>query len=225
MGVVGSKSGVGEIKDTEGIRDWSRYFGDVHPLRVVFIGHNPSEASWNDAAPYAHPTNWFWRLVKECGVIPPALCAAEKHRRLPGEAGVGFIDLFVTSGSDSSLVRKDALRKKNKQDDGWRDEFLARLKRGNGGVGPVALVCVSKVVAKKLLVDWDGGRCSYGFVGYGAEWRLIGAEKSEVWVLPSTSGRAQLKREERLAPFRQLADRLAREPPWEPPSHEEPVRE
>lgn len=211
---TGSKSRARETENGEELRDWSRYFGNMHPLRVVFVGHNPSEASWDEAAPYAHATNWFWRLVKESGLVPASLCSAEKHRMLPGEIGVGFIDLFVTSGSDASLVRKDTMRKRQKQDDEWRKEFLGRLRSGNGGVGPVVLACVSKVVAKKLLVGWGKEKGGYGFVGYGSEWELAGAEKSEVWVLPSTSGRAQLKRDERVAPFCQLAARLAKESPW-----------
>lgn len=194
-------------------RDWSHHFGERHPLRVIFVGHNPSTKSWAERAPYAHPTNKFWRLLKESSIIPPELCIPSSYMRLSSLFGVGFIDLFVTCGSDASKIGNDVIKRKDKnpERDECRMEFIHRLNKATGNKGPVILACVSKVVAKKLLQGWKG---DFGFVGYGPQWKLTGCDETEVWVLPSTSGRAVLSWEDRIAPFHQLSKRLANEPPW-----------
>lgn len=187
-------------------RDWSRNLTTEKPLQLIFIGHNPSDKSWDLCAPYAHVTNRFWPLLKETDLVPPHLCMPSAHAELPRATGIGFVDLFVTGGSDASLVRPDATRV-----DDWRAAFLNRVVDGTAGKPPVVLACLSKIVAKKLLKGWNG---DFGSAGHGRDWQLAGLEESEVWVLPSTSGRAGMTWEKRLAPFRQLADRLAEEGKW-----------
>lgn len=187
-------------------RDFSNYLGHRHPLRIIFVGHNPSSKSWEVAAPYAHPTNKFWRLLRDSQLADPALCNAPAFSQLPEAAGIGFIDLFVESGSDAAVIGKHAAK-----DPVWRRQFLNRLCNATDGVPPQVLCCVSKVVAKKLLNGWMG---DYGPVGVGSDWQLEGCEQSEIWVLPSTSGRAVLSWEQRLAPFKELAEKFRNELPW-----------
>lgn len=194
-----------ESDDT--LRDFSRYLGDKHPLRIIFVGHNPSDKSWEIAAPYAHPTNKFWRLLRDAQLAPPHLCKASEYKQLPRECGIGFIDLFVTSGSDASKIGRDALKQVD-----WKQNFFTRLTSGTGGVDPLIICCVSKIVATKLLSGWKG---EFGKVGTGRDWNLQGAETSEVWVLPSSSGRAGLTWEARLNPFKQLKARTATFGAWE----------
>lgn len=187
-------------------RDFSNYLGPRHPLRVIFVGHNPSDVSWECAAPYAHGSNRFWKLLNESNLAPADLCEPRYFSRLPDEVGIGFIDLFVTSGSDASLVGKGA-----EKSDEWRKEFLMRLEKGTKGTPPNILCCLSKIVAKKLLRGWNG---AYGFAGQGKDWDLEGADDCEVWVLPSTSGRAGLKWEQRLKPFQELSKKVHQTGPW-----------
>lgn len=187
-------------------RDWSQDLNVSKPLRVIFIGHNPSTQSWETCAPYAHPSNRFWNLLARAEIAPPQSCKPKLHKTFPTRHGIGFIDLFVTSGSDASQVRPNAHRETE-----WRVDFQTRLAHGTCGNPPTVLACVSKIVAKKLQPGWKG---AFGPVGTGREWSLQGFEDSEIWVLPSSSGRAPMTWEARLAPYQRLADRLAREPAW-----------
>ncbi len=34
------------------------------PLRVAFVGHNPSDHAWSTGHYYSNPSNWFWRILK-----------------------------------------------------------------------------------------------------------------------------------------------------------------
>lgn len=188
------------------LRDWTRHLCRTRPLHAIFIGHNPSDQSWALKQPYAHSTNSFYRLLRDARLAPPQLCDPAHHARLPAEAGLGFADLFVVPGSDASLIQADAAGR-----DAWRVAFVKRVVEAVGPNLPAVLCCVSKVVAKKLLVGWQG---DFGKVGVGEDWGLDGLERVEVWVLPSSSGRAGMKWEKRLAPFQKLRERLEEEPGW-----------
>lgn len=183
-------------------RDFSHFLGDQHPLRVIFIGHNPSEKSWAEAAPYAHKSNRFWILLKDSGMVDAELAEPRHFTKLPAAVGIGFADLFVTSGSDASKINHE-------EGASLRRDVMGRLISGTGGVLPKIICCVSKIVAKKLLDRWSG---DYGRAGTGKDWGLEESSTSEIWVLPSTSGRAGLTREQRLKPFQELAQYIARTP-------------
>ena len=45
-------------------RDWSEHLRQVDEgQRVIFVGHNPSVESWKQCIPYAHRSNWFWKVM------------------------------------------------------------------------------------------------------------------------------------------------------------------
>lgn len=190
-------------------RDWVNYLGHEHPLRVLFVGHNPSDRSWDVCAPYAHGSNKFWKLLAESALVPETLSSPSKFTELPVALGLGFVDLFVTRGSDARVVERRA-----RKDAGWRGGFVQRVLAGTAGRPPKILACVSKIVAQQLLLKWKG---DYGPVGLGSQWNLAGLEQVQFWVLPSTSARAVLSHESRLAPFVALKQHLDRELPWDPP--------
>lgn len=198
--------------DDSALRDWINYAGRKHPLRVVFVGHNPSDRSWDVCAPYAHSSNRFWKLLGESGLVEEGLSRATMFAKLPDLMGLGFVDLFVTRGSDAKVVEQNA-----RKDTGWRDRFIQRVRDGTHGRPPRILACVSKTVAQQLLPKWKG---DFGPAGFGREWNLPGLEQVQIWVLPSTSARAVLSHENRLAPFVALKRHLDLEPPWNPSSHE-----
>lgn len=197
-----------QVQETEvASRDWANYLGWEHPLRVIFVGHNPSDRSWDVCAPYAHGSNKFWKLVTESGLVPEALGSPSSFIELPTALGIGFVDLFVTRGSDARVVERRA-----RKDTGWREDFLQRILAGTHGHPPKILACVSKTVAQQLLPKWKG---DYGPIGLGSVWNLTGLERVQFWVLPSTSARAVLSHENRLAPFVALKTHLDLEVPWE----------
>lgn len=204
-GVVAGCTESGDI----GERDWSRGMerGAHGRMRVIFVGHNPSDRSWAARAPYAHPSNSFWRLLREAELAPPELCVPDRYVDYPKKLGIAFADLFVTSGSLASAVAAP-------KDPVWRTrDFCARIARESGELPPAIIACVSKGVAQKLLPGWAG---TYGPAGTGAQWGLTGLEESHLWVLPTSSGRAGIKWELRLRPFSELAAILREKYPCPP---------
>lgn len=141
--------------------------------------------------------------MHESGLVPEEHAKPDQFAKLPSLVGVGFTDLFVTSGSDASKVNGG-------EGDLLRKDVVDRILTGTEGVPPRIVCCVSKIVAKKLLAGWNG---DYGRSGKGEEWGLDGLKETIVWVLPSTSGRAGLKWAERLGPFQTLAA-FVNETPW-----------
>lgn len=135
-------------------------------------------------------------------MIDAELAKPDHFKKLPAAVGIGFADLFVISGSDASKINYG-------EGVSLQRELMGRLIRGTGNVPPMIICCVSKIVAKKLLIGWSG---NYGKAGIGMDWGLKEASTSEIWVLPSTSGRAGLTREQRLKPFQELAKYISRMP-------------
>ena len=189
------------------MRDWGRHmgYGVYGRMRVIFLGHNPSDKSWDFCAPYAHGSNRFWKLLADAKLAPHDMCEPSKHVEYPEKLGLAFSDLIVTKGSVAADV-KDVVDP---------NAVAERILKWAGGTPPRILACVSKSVAQKFMPGWKG---KYGPAGYGGEWRLKGMEDVSIWVLPSTSGRAGLKWAERLQPFVQLSS-IVKQWPW--PENEE----
>ena len=40
------------------------------PLRLLIIGHNPSEHSYTSGTPYSNPSNRFWPTMRASGILP-----------------------------------------------------------------------------------------------------------------------------------------------------------
>lgn len=133
-------------------------------LSVVFCGTAPSSESARRRAYYAHPGNRFWRTLHEAGFTPRQL-AADEYATLPSH-GIGLTDLAKHhSGQDADLPI---------------DAFdVAALVAKIEQFEPDVLAFTSKTAARAAL----GAP-----VGYGAHAQRIG--RSDVWVLPSTSGLA-----------------------------------
>lgn len=147
-------------------------------LSVVFCGTAAGAVAARAGAPYAGPGNRFWWVLHEVGLTPRELAPSE-FRELPRH-GIGLTDVAKhTSGSDASLARSDF-------DAG---AVVAKIERH----APRILVFVGKRAAQEVL----GVR-----VEYGRQPASIG--RSEVWVVPSTSGAARGAWD--LAPWHALAD-------------------
>ncbi|GAB0491721.1 hypothetical protein MMPV_002976 [Pyropia vietnamensis] len=102
------------------------------PLRLLLVGHNPSDASWAAGHGYAHGGNRLWRLLRDAGVVPPPLAAAACDVELPAAVGVGLTDVWLKPGSDAAAVRRAAVGT------GYREEFFGRLARHAARAAAVA---------------------------------------------------------------------------------------
>ena len=90
------------------------------PLRLLVIGHNPSNHSWESGFSYSNPSNNFWKLLVTGSLVPEDWTAADCPR-LPGELGIGFTDAGTEPGNDANKYPRAVMR-------AWRDDLYARLR-------------------------------------------------------------------------------------------------
>ncbi|OWZ01664.1 hypothetical protein PHMEG_00026906 [Phytophthora megakarya] len=210
-------------------------------LRLLIVGHNPSDHAWKTGYSYSNPTNRMWMLLTGTlaphsweGVVPSTARIVEQNI-MPHIYGVGFTSIGLEPGNDASKYGKTTM-------EAWRDSFFKRLRRH------AAQVCLNdhsdikheESDVKKcelghapILVAFSGKRqFSWLFSpplskieNYGRQTKLppgwpheLRAD-SEVWVLPSSSGRAAMTTAQRTLPYQQLAERL-HQIPWTPSSNE-----
>ncbi|KAF5840967.1 hypothetical protein DUNSADRAFT_14991 [Dunaliella salina] len=62
--------------------------GGSFPLRLIIVGHNPSEATWAASHVYAHKSNHMWRLLIQTGIAPPGTTGPEADDTMPHSVGV-----------------------------------------------------------------------------------------------------------------------------------------
>lgn len=134
-------------------------------LRLVFCGTAASRRSAAEGAYYAHPGNFFWRALAECGLTPRRYAPHEFRKLL--KLGIGFTDLAkYDSGNDDQLPR---------------DAFdVNALQARIGQYAPAVVAFTSKHAARTAL--------GHG-VGYGLQ--ETGIANSDAFVLPSPSGQAR----------------------------------
>lgn len=60
-------------------------------LKIVFVGANPGQKSDRIGHYYAHPTNHFWSLLYESGIVPTRLTPEEDSKVL--DFGIGLTDV------------------------------------------------------------------------------------------------------------------------------------
>lgn len=208
------------------------------PLRMIITGHNPSETSWEAGHYYAHKSNRMWPILTKTGIAPPTIRGCEDDARMAPEAGVGFLDVGCGHvGTDSSKFNGKHF---SVWAQSYYAHLEGHLRAAAAAIGctcgrcadPVILCFAGKKQFAELLALPDpaeaagrgnrkrkaseGGqapRIEYGKQPSGLRPRgLPFGPSTEIWVLTSTSGAAPMTNEEREAPWRQLAARLAREP-------------
>ncbi|EFN55236.1 hypothetical protein CHLNCDRAFT_134530 [Chlorella variabilis] len=244
--------------------------GDA-PLRLVIVGHNPSEHAWASSHFYSNPTNWFWRILRDTGIAPPAaISGAADDGKMPAVAGVGFTDVGSGApGTDSSQFTAQDF-------EAWRPAFYQRMatqaRRASAAIGCTCGACGAPCIVafsgkrqfQELFAGAAGGGrgrskgaavaqaapAAAGAAGpplgegavaaaaapqqqqqqraptlqarrprrvdTGRQWVLPEGWPlpldTEVWVMTSTSGAAPMTRQQRLAPWQALAERLRQEP-------------
>jgi len=187
------------------------------PLRLLLIGHNPSDHAWKSGFFYSNPSNRMWNLLtggsmkkqttnskqEFVGVLPFGL-KIESQNELPGRFGVGLTDLGLMPGSNATAFGKGTLQE-------WADGLCKRLAahEERAGKAPAVVAFTGKTQFRAVFLPNDPGKVYHG------EWRLPMPEKwpfsqdeTAVWVLPSSSGRAVMTNEQRVAPYRELAESL-----------------
>ncbi|CAM9171198.1 unnamed protein product [Pylaiella littoralis] len=226
------------------------------PLRVIIIGHNPSEKAWELGHYYGNPSNRMWKLLSSTGIVPSDFTASDDDL-CPITSGVGFTDVgFSIPGTVSSEFGKKELHSWRQ---GFYDRLMAHAERAaatsaaatpaateaapnktfaaSGGTEEtVAAVNVEidngypKVIAFAGKRQWEelffdanaktkaqtkGGKAgAFRFGLQPATLRPPGwpfpAWRTEIFVLPSSSGAAAMTNESREAPYRALGEHISR---------------
>ena len=165
-----------------------------HGVRVLFVGINPGVRSATVGHHFAGPSNRFWKLLYESGLVDEPIGYLEDDRL--AEWGYGITNLVArpTPGID-------ALRPAE-YTDGWR-ALERKIRRYKPAI--VALVGVTLYRAILPLVDGEPGAA-----GAPAKVRLglqpVTIHGARVFVLPNPSGRnANFSYAEMLTAFRRLS--------------------
>jgi TDG/mug DNA glycosylase family protein len=164
-------------------------------IQVLLVGINPGVMSAASGHHFAGPSNRFWKLLYESGLVPERI-THEHDRRLP-EWGFGMTNLVARpSPGIDDLKPQEYI-------DGWRalEEKIARYRP--------AIVAFIGVTMYRALWKVIGPPPPGGF---GATGRIIPlgfqgptVHGARIFVLPNPSGRnANFTYDEMLAAFRSL---------------------
>ena len=138
-------------------------------LDLVFVGINPGERSAQLGHYYGHRGNSFWRALAESGLVADMVGPDEDRALL--DCGIGFTDVVKRVQTDSTQVTDAELR-------AARPAFERRIAYAS----PRA-VCFTTTRAFDVLFPRVRAPRTWG----GQPVTIAGAD---VWVMPSTSGRA-----------------------------------
>lgn len=165
-------------------------------LRAVFIGYNPGVASARAGRYYAHPGNAFWRHLSASGLVGREV-GPQDDSLLPGEAGIGFVDLCRRPSVRASELSGVELR-----------EGALRLLADLRDAQPLFAVFSGRGIYQAF------GRHALGIPAgdlarrsYGEQPERIGLTRP--FVVPSSSGLASKWHAERVEWLRRLASQLA----------------
>mmetsp|Transcript_6069 Transcript_6069/g.15455 ORF Transcript_6069/g.15455 Transcript_6069/m.15455 type:complete len:283 (+) Transcript_6069:265-1113(+) len=206
-----------------------------NPLRLILVGHNPSDHAWKSGHYYSNPSNRMFKILKETKIAPDVVKGAEDDGLLQSLAGVGFIDVGTGfPGTDSSKFTSEDFVK-------WSKNFYRNLQdhldNANATIG-----CTCGHCGAPAMVAFTGKRqylellnVNHGMdkpkpkrktkVSLGPQdvallpdgWPFPAT--TSVWVMTSTSGASALTNTDRIAPYKELAFELQKIP-W-PRNHDE----
>ncbi len=160
-------------------------------LDLVFVGINPGERSAAVGHYYGHGGNGFWPALAASGLVDAPVTAAD-DRVCPERWGIGFTDVVKRVVTDSSLVTTDELR-------GAAPAFGRRI-----AYAAPRHVCFTST--RGFDAVFPGTRRAHG---WGRQ--PVTLEGAQVWLMPSTSGRAVAFRAQVHEVLRALAAALGRD--------------
>jgi double-stranded uracil-DNA glycosylase len=166
-------------------------------LNLVFVGINPGEQSARAGHYYAHPGNGFWPALSASPLVDRTL-TSEDDRALPLAERIGFTDVVKRVVTDSTEVTTEEIR------------ASAPAFRGRIAYASPRAVCFTSTRAFDLLFPRIRAANGWGR-------QPVAIEGAQVWVMPSTSGRAIRHREHVHRVLRELASELA-DPATDPQS-------
>jgi TDG/mug DNA glycosylase family protein len=161
-------------------------------LDLVFVGINPGEVSARRGHYYAHPGNGFWKALSSTTLVAVEL-GPDDDRSLPSMYGIGFTDVVKRVVTDSSDVTDAELR-----------AAVPAFRRRIAYSRPRA-VCFTTTRGMQACFPGVRAASEWGRqpVTFGA-----GSGGAEVWLMPSTSGRAAAHRAHVHHVLAALAERL-----------------
>jgi TDG/mug DNA glycosylase family protein len=165
-------------------------------LRVLFVGINPGMRSAAVGHHFAGPSNRFWRLLHESGLVPEPVTWSDDER-LPGW-GFGITNLVARATPGIGDLHASELL-------AGRRALEAKVRRYR----PAIAALVGVTIYRALFPDVAGAAP----VALGeAPAMLAGAR---VFVLPNPSGRnANYSYAEMLDAFRRLREAVSASRPW-----------
>eukprot|EP00898_Chlorokybus_atmophyticus_P007568 jgi/Chlat1/7812/Chrsp66S07335 len=193
------------------------------PLRLLLVGHNPSEHAYASGFFYSNPTNNMLKLLRESGLMRKDW-PLDWQNRMPAQLGIGFTDIGTVPGNDASKYSREVMVQ-------WRQDFfkrlLAHVQRAHLWATSSGANINNSSSSSPRIIAFTGKRQWLELFDRPPLHRPFGPQPSqcrppgwpldddnhEVWVLPSSSGRAVMTKEERLGPYRCLAERVG-EIPW-----------
>jgi TDG/mug DNA glycosylase family protein len=159
-------------------------------LDLVFVGINPGEQSAHIGHYYGHGGNVFWRALSGSGLSNRELGPTDDNL-LPDECAIGFTDVVKRVVTDSTAVTNNELRAAT-------PAFLERI----AAAGP-RVICFTSTRAFESL---------FPGIRRAERWgrQPVTIADAEVWVMPSTSGRAAKWHDRGRAVLAELAAHLGR---------------
>lgn len=123
-------------------------------LRLLIVGHNPSEFAWKKGHYYANPNNWMWRILIETGIADKRFVfSANEDWLMPGKCGVGFTDV----GSGVPGTKSGSFSSKHIRDS-WRGPFFDRLKRISDRAGAYWKCTCGNMCGSPAIIAFSGKR-------------------------------------------------------------------
>ena len=123
-------------------------------LRLLIVGHNPSEVAWKKGHYYANPNNWMWRILIETGIADKRFVfSANEDWLMPGKCGVGFTDV----GSGVPGTKSGSFTSKHIRDS-WRGPFFDRLRKISDRAGEYWKCGCSHLCGSPAIIAFSGKR-------------------------------------------------------------------
>ena len=167
------------------------------PLRLLLVGHNPSQHSWDSGHYFSQPSNNFWKLIEESGILEEDVEANDDS--MLEEMQIGFTDVIRDPNSDSSSISRAHFQEQ-------RAFFYNRIKDNAHRVGgpPERVAFVGKRQFS-MLFDPPLKRVELGL-------QFVNPSdfpfETEIWVLSTPSGRSPMKWRDRVQPYLELAQSM-----------------